>query len=265
MEDNLAAFFHKVEAKLQENEAKWQEEMQAVTSNVEAVKSNVEATAQKIEELKSLRNTDKLPSSITASELYEQFTNKQQIPLWFNPKKPPRPWTDAFLKAECEVGTGEQHGVQPKFLELLGALKQEQQSVILIDRHTVSSIGTRRPDAVGYLAGFPPSELALAFFVELKAVKKDGFEPKDKGQVLDFAMKLLKLSPLRQHVDFLLLDLHHALFFRLIKGEPSSTLQESSLLHLEEALPYIYALCMMTAVEHGMDVPAIPKEIQISG
>jgi hypothetical protein len=89
------------------------------------------------------------------------------------------------------------------------------------DTSKMRIVDGRHPDICFYPKGSSCDVVNIAFLAEIKIQRKGDFEDADKGEVLTFAQRLLKVQPFRNEVTVFLCDCYSIQFFKVEREEPS--------------------------------------------
>ena len=201
------AAVREVKAEVMELKAEMKQTKAEVKAEMKAeVKAEMEQT--KVEMKAELQYAGQLPLSTRAmAEIYRDKLSAlvlrlEKLPIWFAPDPTAPAWTPLPPNtSEAEVQKQFERAMRPL------AAASRAPALVLVGRSTTPSIGTRKPDMVGYVA-MAPAEPAgdmvavsntvthIVCFGSLKprrAADNDGkFTDEEKGGVLDFAVKLLE-------------------------------------------------------------------------
>jgi len=159
----------------------------------------------------------------TLQERYKNTTHRTTVDPWF-PIPNAQMWKRGKAvfadSAELEAGSSETSVVQPYWTTVINDRLPADTTICLKDCHGTATIGTRKPDIVGYVRGEPQSIFYVALVGELKGRRppsnKADFSDDEKGQLLSFLEDLLKLQTHRKEVTGFLSDGCFIQFFRLM-------------------------------------------------
>ena len=199
--------------------------------NMRALKAEVKAEVKA--ELKSVGRQSL--STRTMAEMYRLQLSGQLLrlvprPTWFAPDPVASATTWTLLPANTSEGKVQQqleHDVGPL------AAASRGPTLVLLGRSTVPSVGTRKPDMVGYCtkasaapADAQPQSTSVTHVVCLGSLKhrraagnEGRFNDEEKGGALNFGDALMRLQPWRAHsgslarVVVFLSDGAHIVFF----------------------------------------------------
>jgi len=125
--------------------------------------------------------------------------------------------------------------VQPYWTKVIDQRLPKNTKICLKDCHDQATIGTRKPDIVGYVCGESQSIFYIALVGELKGRRPDDkadFSGEEKGQLLSFFEDLLKLQSHRNEVTGFLSDGLYIQFFRHMIAHGDLVLEEGPVLKL---------------------------------
>jgi hypothetical protein len=144
-------------------------------------------------------------------------------------------WTSLFKTKPPKAGASESKSVQPFWSRVISQLPTTSK-VVLVDKHTTTSFGHRKPDIVGYRTGQSQSVVHIAVIGELKARRpsdKGDFDDDEKGHLESFLEELLiTYQPWRSSMFGFLSDGVLIQFFQLAVG-PRKKLLEGPVLRLD--------------------------------
>ena len=142
---------------------------------------------------------------------------------------------------DLEAGSAETGVVQPYWTTVINERLPTDTKICLKDCHGKPTIGSRKPDIIGYVRGEPESIFYIALVGELKgrrAEHKAEFSHEEKGQLLSFLEDLLKLQTHRSEVTGFLSDGCFIQFFCLLLLQANLVLEEGPVDNLSSILSH---------------------------
>jgi hypothetical protein len=180
---------------MKEQSAVVAEKVEAVAKEVNLLKLQMQSAGQQPLSTRAL-------AEIYRDELSTQVLRLEKLPIWFAPDPTAPAWTPLPPNTlEAEVQKQFERDVRPL------AAASRAPALVLVGRSTTPSIGTRKPDTVGYVAMAPaepagavvPVSSTVTHIVCVGSLKprraadNDGkFTDEEKGGALDFAAELMR-------------------------------------------------------------------------
>ena len=160
----------------------------------------------------------------TLQEFYKDAKHSTTAELWFTIAAAQMQYGTSSKavfedSTKLEAGSSETGFVQPYWAKVIDKRLPTDTKICLKDCHGKPTIGTRKPDIIGYVRGEPESIFYIALVGELKGrrpASKANFSHDEKGQLLSFLEDLLKLQTHRNEVSGFLSDGSYIQFFRLM-------------------------------------------------
>jgi hypothetical protein len=139
-------------------------------------------------------------------------------------------------------------------------LKSKRLTLRWEDRHLTTSIATRKPDEVMYIAGHPSTVYYIAVVGDLKSPGQD-FTTANKGHILSFLVRLMECQPFRHFAFGYLRNSEVVQFFKVTRGNEGFTyLQTPEYNWCLEGADIFADLLTAQPSELGWCVPELPFE-----
>lgn len=106
--------------------------------------------------------------------------------------------------------------VQPKMTKLINEVKQDGFCNQMQDKHSVPTVGTRKPDIVHYRKSQPETVFNIVCLGELKGRRSQPhFRTDEIGHILEMTQVLAELQPFRSNFTCYITDTKYIQFFKM--------------------------------------------------
>lgn len=187
------------------------------------VKAKIAAIEEKLEVMQIRSLNDSNRGHTTDADWYKT-NGTHVVPLWFSAfhKKDAK---RIFIKKLISTATdNEWDDIQPRWSKyIIPEINKLNLKVTLVDLFTTKSVGSRKPDCPGYMAGKPRNEFYSVVVGDIKGGRsKDSFTPQEKGKIGGFLNRVI-VETKRAFACGFLTDGRIIQFFRFRNGELEET------------------------------------------